>query len=112
MLRYELTSWDAANGNIKLIEVNQLESFNRLTAYTHMFKQHALDDFVELGEESAQDYLDESRRELGDDHLDNNRAEQNLEDFKSEDYNVGGTIVGKLILKLNDLEASLEQSMT
>jgi hypothetical protein len=38
MLRYELTSWDAARGNVNLLEVEEMPSYNRLMAYTNMFK--------------------------------------------------------------------------
>ena len=38
MLRGELRSWETANGAVDLIEVNELPSYNRLMAYTNMFK--------------------------------------------------------------------------
>ena len=38
MLRGELRTWESANGAVNLMEVNELPSYNRLMAYTNMFK--------------------------------------------------------------------------
>jgi len=117
MLKYELIEWDRARGGASMIEIEQLPSFNRLVAYTSMFKAHALQEFVDLatggdGDAAAEDdgYLDVARREINDDHEDNKRGEQVLEDFNSgaEDRAVGGTIVERMVTKLEDLEAHLE----
>ena len=51
-----------------------MPSFNRLTAYTNMFKSEALKEFIDLAKEAkdeGDDYMDASRRDLGDDHKDN-----------------------------------------
>lgn len=42
LLKYELIEWDRARGGATFVEIEELPSFNRLTAYTNMFKANAL----------------------------------------------------------------------
>lgn len=42
LLKYELIEWDRARGGASFVELEEMPSFNRLVAYTSMFKAHAL----------------------------------------------------------------------
>lgn len=81
LLRGDLASWEAAGMPVSLVEIRKMKSFNKLSAYTNLYKSEALNSFLSLTDDD--DYLDESRRELGDDHVDNEVGELDLEDFAS-----------------------------
>ncbi len=51
MLRSDLKSWEMA-GMPTLVEIDTMPSYNRLLAYTSMFKQDALDNFLALGQDT------------------------------------------------------------
>jgi len=46
MLRSELSAWEAAGMPVSLIEIKKMKSFNKLAAFTHLFKAKALDNFL------------------------------------------------------------------
>jgi hypothetical protein len=52
MLKYDLTMWDAARGGTNFVELDEMPSYNRLLAYTNMFKDNALKEFEQLAETS------------------------------------------------------------
>lgn len=81
LLRGDLRGWEAAGMPVSLVEIRKMKSFNKLSAYTNLYKSEALNSFLSLTDDD--DYLDESRRELGDDHVDNEVGELDLEDFAS-----------------------------
>jgi hypothetical protein len=72
LLRYELTTLHEA-GVLSFSQIEEMPSYNRLLAYTHMFKDNALKEFEQLAEEDPN--LEVSRRDAGDDHVDNERGE-------------------------------------
>jgi hypothetical protein len=74
LLRYELTTLHEA-GQLSMVEIEEMPSYNRLLAYTHMFKDNALKEFEQLAEEP----MASRRTDVGDDHVDNARGEQELE---------------------------------
>ncbi len=82
MLKYDLQMWDQARGGVSFVAIDEMPSYNRLLAYTNMFKDNALKDFEQLAETSALaqddgymgDYLDTERRDAGD-VSDNTRGE-------------------------------------
>jgi hypothetical protein len=83
-------------------------SFNKLSAYTHLFKQQALDNFLSLADDR------ESRRtseEIGDDHVDNTREAQVLENQDSARENVETTVIGRLMVRLDEFVVHLKASM-
>jgi len=82
LLRGDLRSWEAAGMPVSLVEIRKMKSFNKLSAYTNLYKSEALSSFLSLTDDD--DYLDVERRDAGDDHVDNNRAELDLEDFSSD----------------------------
>lgn len=78
LLRGDLRSWEAAGMPVSLVEIKKMKSFNKLSAYTNLYKSNALNSFLSLTDDD--DYLDESRRDLGDDHEDNTVGELDLEE--------------------------------
>lgn len=61
-----------------------------------------------MAETADDDYMDVARRDAGDDHVDNTREQQALGDFQT----AGPTdVISKMLVKLDELEAHLEQSM-
>ena len=101
LLKYELTTLHQA-GQVSMVELEEMPSYNRLLAYTHMFKDNALKEFEQLAEEPV------TRRDAGDDHVDNTRGEQELESFQGEDR---GDVVARMLNKLDELEAHLKASL-
>merc|ERR1712110_238342 len=76
LLKQDLNDWEAAGMPVSLAHIKDMGSFNKLSAYTHLFKQQALSNFLSLAE--GDDYMDERRAtagEIGDDHIDNTRGE-------------------------------------
>lgn len=108
MLRGELSAWEAAGMPVNLVEIKKMKSFNKLAAFTHLFKANAMESFLALTDLDDEHY-DESVRtaeEVGDDHVDNDRAALDLEDFSS-DRDGSDTVIGKLMVKLDEFEFHL-----
>jgi len=82
LLRGDLKSWEAAGMPVSLVEIKKMKSFNKLSAYTNLYKSEALNSFLSLTDDD--DYLDVSLRDAGDDHVDNEVGELDLEDFSSD----------------------------
>jgi len=101
LLKYELTTLHQA-GQVSMVELDDMPSYNRLLAYTHMFKDNALKEFEQLAEDTV------TRRDAGDDHVDNTRSEQQLESFTGEDR---GSPIQRMLVKLDELEAHLKKSL-
>jgi len=70
LLRGDLRSWEAAGMPVSLMEIRKMKSFNKLSAYTNLYKSEALNSFLSLTDDDD-DYLDVERRDAGDDHVDN-----------------------------------------
>jgi len=93
---------------VSLAQIKDMGSFNKLSAYTHLFKQQALDNFLSLADDR------ETRRtaeEIGDDHVDNTRGAQVLENQDSARENVETTVIGRLMVRLDEFVLHLKQSM-
>merc|ERR1712166_882738 len=90
MLRGELSAWEAAGMPVSLVEIKKMKSFLALT-----------DEDDEHYGESVR-----TAEEVGDDHMDNDVAELDLEDFSS-DRDGSETVVGKLMVKLDEFEHHL-----
>jgi len=60
---------------VNFAEIKNMGSFNKLSAYTHLFKKQALDSFLSLAAPAGPD---STRRrtaaEVGDDHVDNTKG--------------------------------------
>lgn len=59
---------------VSLVEIRKMKSFNKLSAYTHLFKNNALNSFLSLTDEGDDDYLGTRRattEEIGTDAYDN-----------------------------------------
>ena len=110
MLRGELSAWEAAGMPVSLVEIKKMKSFNKLAAFTHLFKANAMESFLALTDEDDEHYGESTRsaEEVGDDHMDNDRAALDLEDFSS-DRDGSETVVGKLMVKLDEFEFHLNQ---
>ena len=108
MLRGELSAWEAAGMPVSLVEIKKMKSFNKLAAFTHLFKANAMESFLALTDEDDEHYGESTRsaEEVGDDHVDNTQGELDLEDFSS-DRDGSETVVGKLLVKLDEFEAHL-----
>ena len=52
MLKYDLQMWDQARGGVSFVAIDEMPSYNRLLAYTNMFKDNALKDFEQLAKTS------------------------------------------------------------
>lgn len=114
LLRQDIKDWEAAGMPVSLMEIKKMKSFNKLSAYTHLFKNNALNSFLSLTEDGDDSYLDERRasaEEIGDDHVDNAQGALDLEDFSSDRDDTEATIVGKFLVRLDDFEAHLHASM-
>merc|ERR1712110_52573 len=90
-------------GQVSMVELEEMPSYNRLLAYTHMFKDNALKEFEQLAEEPVT-----RRANPGDDHVDNTRGEQELESFSGDDR---GNVILRMLNKLDELEAHLKKSL-
>jgi len=93
---------------VSLAQIKEMGSFNKLSAYTHLFKQQALTSFLSLAEDR------ESRataEEIGDDHVDNERGAQVLENQVSTRDNTEQTVIGKLMVRLDEFVVHLHASM-
>ncbi len=120
MLKYDLTMWEQAKGTVDFVQLEEMPSYNRLLAYTNMFKDNALKDFEQLASTSELamqddymgDYMGVDRRDAGD-YSDNTRGEQVLEDFDSgkDERDLSGSLVDRMLKKLDDLEAHLKESL-
>jgi len=58
-------------------EIKKLESFNKLGAYTNLFKKQALDEFLALSQDDGTERR--TAEEIGDDHVDNEQGALTLE---------------------------------
>lgn len=108
LLKQDLADWEAAGMPVSLAQIKEMPSFNKLAAYTNLFKKEALDSFLSLADER------ETRRtaeEIGDDHVDNTRGAQELETFTSDRDNTEQTVVGKLMVRLDEFVVHLKASM-
>lgn len=90
-----------------------MPSYNRLLAYTHMFKENALKEFEQLASSSSMDSEEEQsnlqfdvssrgRDGAGDDHIDNDQGAVELEGFTRT------TTLGSMVDKLNEMTQTLE----
>lgn len=64
---------------VSLVEIKKMKSFNKLSAYTHLFKNNALKGFLSLTQDGDDSYLDTARRDAGDDHVDNTQGALDVE---------------------------------
>jgi hypothetical protein len=48
LLKQDLSDWEAQGMPVSLAEIKSMESFSKLSAYTHLFKQQAMNDFLSL----------------------------------------------------------------
>lgn len=46
LLRGDLRDWETAGMPTSLVEIKKMKSFNKLSAYTNLFKKEALDEFL------------------------------------------------------------------
>jgi hypothetical protein len=112
LLKQDLSDWEAAGMPVSLAQIKDMGSFNKLSAYTHLFKQQALSNFLSLAE--GDDYMDERRataEEIGDDHVDNERGAQVLEEHTSDRDDTETTVIGKLMVRLDEFVVHLKASM-
>jgi len=71
-----------------------------------------MDSFIALTDvDVTRGNTDESRRDLGDDFVDNQQGEQVLEAYNDPTPNVEGTIVDRVLAKLDDFEFHLGESL-
>merc|ERR1712110_854592 len=112
LLKQDLSDWEAAGMPTSLAQIKNMGSFNKLSAYTHLFNQQALNNFLALAE--GDDYMDERRataEEIGDDADDNDRGALELEAHTSDRDDTEQTIIGKLMVRLDEFVVHLHQSM-
>merc|ERR1712113_799887 len=108
LLKMDLADWEAAGMPVSLAQIKEMPSFSKLSAYTNLFKKQALDNFLALADER------ESRRtaeEIGDDHVDNERGAQELEQMTYERDDTEQTVIGKLMVRLDEFVVHLKASM-
>jgi len=116
LLRTDLRSWESA-GMPTLTEIKELKSFNRLSAFTHLFKKNALQNFLSLTEDGDLDYTDETHvataEEIGTDHQDNDRAKLEIETYDTgmDERAAGGSVVDRVMTRLDVFEKHLNESM-
>merc|ERR1712183_929078 len=104
----DLRDWEAAGMPVSLAQIKEMPSFTKLSAYTNLFKKQALDNFLSLADDR------ESRRtaeEIGDDHVDNTRGAQVMEHQVSTRDDTEMTIIGKLMVRLDEFVVHLKASM-
>jgi hypothetical protein len=97
---------------VSLMEIKKMKSFNKLSAYTHLFKNIALNSFLSLTEDGDDSYLDERRataEEIGDDHVDNDRAVIDVEGFESSDNYSVGDLKSRMVALIDKIRASMEE---
>merc|ERR1712084_194054 len=51
LLKQDLQDWEAAGMPVSLAQIKELPSFNKLSAYTNLFKRQALDNFLSLADD-------------------------------------------------------------
>jgi len=108
LLKMDLADWEAAGMPVSLAQIKEMPSFNKLSAYTNLFKREALNSFLSLADDR------ESRRtaeEIGDDHVDNEREAQVLEHQVSTRDNTEQTVIQKLMVRLDEFVVHLKASM-
>ena len=109
MLRSDLKDWESAGMPHSFAEIRKLESFNKLGAYTNLFKKQALNDFLQLTQD------DGTRRatsaQIGDDHVDNEQGALVLDHQVDETPDLHETLLDKLFARLDELEIELEASL-
>lgn len=124
-LRHDLKNWEASGMPVSLAEIKKKKSFAKLSAYTHLFKQNAIKNFIDLANTAKHVRTDKvggvghvtnaERRhtagEIGDDHVDNTRGKQVIEHQVSTRDNTEETVIGKLMVRLDKFEAHLKASM-
>lgn len=113
MLRQDILDWEAAGMPVNFAEIKKMGSFNKLSAYTHLFKKQALDNFLALASKDD-DFMDEHKAtsaEVGDDHVDNSKGAVDLENYESDRENVEKNIIAKFIDRLDKFREHLEKSM-
>jgi len=74
LLKQDLSDWEAAGMPVSLAQIKNMGSFNKLSAYTHLFKQQALSNFLALAEGDEYDERRATAEEIGDDADDNTRG--------------------------------------
>merc|ERR1712110_1387036 len=105
LLKQDLQDWEAAGMPVSLAQIKELPSFNKLSAYTNLFKRQALDNFLSLADDRM---TRRSSEEIGDDHVDNAREAQVLEHQESTRDNTEQTVIGKLMVRLDEFVLHLE----
>merc|ERR1712110_55602 len=108
LLKQDLQDWEAAGMPVSLAQIKELPSFNKLSAYTNLFKRQALDNFLSLADDRM---TRRSSEEIGDDHVDNAREAQVLEHQESTRDNTEQTVIGKLMVRLDEFVLHLKASM-
>jgi len=115
-LRADLANWQAAANLENESSFAQLTSVvDKLKAYSHLFNQNAINEFVQLGDPQTWDQLTDgaTRRDIDAAHVDNQRDALGLEDFDAGtgSRNVQGSLVERIGALLDKLEAHLQASM-
>ena len=110
LLKQDLNDWEAAGMPVSLAQIKNMGSFNKLSAYTHLFKQQALSNFLSLAEGDERETR-RSAEEIGDDHEDNTRGAQEVEQFVSDRDDTEMTVIGKLMVRLDEFVLHLKASM-
>merc|ERR1712100_900499 len=104
---------------VSMAEIKKKKSFAKLSAYTHLFKQQALNNFLDLANTEKKvrtdkvggvsHVTDAERRhtaaEIGDDHVDNTKGAQVLEHQVSTRDDTESTLIGKLMVRLDKYTA-------
>merc|ERR1712110_611688 len=87
-LRNDLKNWEASGMPVSMAEIKKKKSFAKLSAYTHLFKQQALNNFLDLANTAQKVRTDKvgghahvteaerrhTKGEIGTDHVDNKKG--------------------------------------
>ena len=114
LLKQDLSDWEAQGMPVSLAEIKKMESFSKLSAYTHLFKQQAMNDFLSLTQNVGGADISErtaTAEEVGDDFVDNEQAALKLEGQVSTRDTSAGTVLERLVVKLDEFVVHLQQSM-
>ena len=114
LLKQDLSDWEAQGMPVSLAEIKKMESFNKLSAYTHLFKKQAMNEFLALTATPVGADLSErtaTAEEVGDDWVDNEQAALKLENQVSTRDNTEETVIEKLMKRLDAFVVHIKQSM-
>mmetsp|Transcript_1352 Transcript_1352/g.1224 ORF Transcript_1352/g.1224 Transcript_1352/m.1224 type:complete len:396 (+) Transcript_1352:75-1262(+) len=91
---------------------------DRLMQYAHLFNTNELNSFIQLADPKTEAELTDGAKQrtaeqIGDDYKDNDREALKLKEFDSdtEERNIQGGAVGKILALLDKLEARLHESI-